>query len=297
MTKRAKLRVTLIAGPTASGKSALAIRLAEERNGVIVNADSMQVYRELRILTARPSAEEEARVPHRLYGHRAAASPYSVAEWQREVTPMVVAARDGSGPPLIIAGGTGLYFKVLLEGLAPVPDIPDDIREHWRAEARAKGAGALHAILADRDPEMAARLRPSDPQRIARALEVLDATGQSLSEWQREMGARLLDADECERFYVSCPREVLYARCDARLDAMVTAGALEEVRCLGTLRLDPALPAMRAVGVRPFLAHLSGDIGLDDALCLAKTETRQYAKRQLTWGRRNMIAWNTILSQ
>ena len=288
--------VILIAGPTASGKSALALRLAEARRGIIVNADSMQVYAELRILTARPSAEDEARAPHRLYGHRPAAEAYSVAAWLGEVAPMIAEARAG-GPPLIIVGGTGLYFKALMEGLSPVPGIPDAIRAHWRAEAAAKGAAALHGILCERDPVMAGRLAPSDPQRIARALEVLDATGLSLSLWQQREGERLLAAGEAGTLYVSPPRDTLYRRCDTRLDAMMKAGALDEVGQLQELRLDPALPVMRALGVRPMLAHLSGALDFEAALEQAKTETRHYAKRQLTWARRNMIAWKHTLAQ
>lgn len=296
MNEPAHPRITLIAGPTASGKSASAIRRAEECGGVIVNADSMQVYRELRILTARPSAEDEARVPHQLYGHRSAAEAYSVAEWLRDVTPFIKAAREG-GVPAIITGGTGLYFKALLEGLSPIPDIPDDIRAHWRAEATAKGAAALHAILAERDPVMAARLRPSDPQRLVRALEVLDATGVSLAEWQQVKSEPLLAVDEVEKLYVCPPRDVLYARCDARLDAMMQAGVLDEVKRLADLRLAPTLPAMRALGLRPLLEYLAGELDFDAALTLAKTETRQYAKRQLTWARRNMIAWKNVFTQ
>ncbi len=288
--------VILIAGPTASGKSALALRLAQTLDGVIVNADSMQVYNELRILTARPSAEDEARAPHRLYGHRPAAQAYSVAAWLGEVAPMIAEARR-SGPPLIVTGGTGLYFKALLEGLSPVPGIPEAIRAHWRSQAAAVGAAALHDILRQRDPEMAARLSRTDPQRIARALEVLDATGLSLSQWQRQEGTRILTAGEAATLYVSPPREALYARCDVRLDAMAAAGALDEVRQLSALRLDPALPAMRALGVRPFLAHLAGTLAFGMALEQAKTETRNYSKRQLTWARRNMIAWTSISTQ
>lgn len=287
---------TLIAGPTASGKSALALRIAEEAGGLIVNANSMQVYRELRILTARPSAGDETRAPHRLYGHYPAGEAYSVAVWLNNVAPLVAEARAG-GPPLVFAGGTGLYFKALLEGLSPVPDIPGDIRAHWRAEALTKGAATLHAVLHERDPEMAARLRPTDPQRIARALEVLDATGVSLLAWQQRRGEPLLAADEVEKLFVSRPRDILYARCDARFDVMMEAGALDEVRRLRELRLDPAMPVMRALGVRPLMEHLNGALDLKPALELAKMETRHYAKRQLTWSRSNMIAWNHIFAQ
>jgi tRNA dimethylallyltransferase len=295
-SKAAAKSVTLIAGPTASGKSALGARLAAERGGIVVNADSMQVYRELRILTARPTEADEATVPHRLYGFRAAAQPYSVAEWLKDVAPLIAAARRGE-QPLVIVGGTGLYFKALLEGLSPVPDIPEDIRGRWRAEAAARDSTELHAILRGRDPAMAARLMPSDRQRIVRALEVLEATGRSLLDWQRVAGKAPLSQAEAELLCVSPPRETLYARCDARLDVMIEAGALDEARRLAALRLDPGVPAMRALGVRPLLAHLRGQLTLDAALADAKTETRRYAKRQLTWQRRNMIAWGKVSSQ
>jgi tRNA dimethylallyltransferase len=296
-SKVSEKSVTLIAGPTASGKSTLAARRAAERGGIVVNADSMQVYRELRILTARPAEADEAAVPHRLYGFRPASEPYSVAEWLKDVAPLIAAAREG-GRPLVIVGGTGLYFKALLEGLSPVPAIPEDIRDWWRAEAAAAtDSAALHGILRERDPAMAARLAPTDPQRIVRALEVLEATGRSLLDWQQVQGEALLSATEAELLFVSPPRETLYARCNARLDQMIDAGALEEVRHLATQGLDPELPAMRALGVRPLLVHLRGLLALDAAVEEAKTETRRYAKRQLTWARRNMIAWNYIKTQ
>ncbi|MEJ2123936.1 MAG: tRNA (adenosine(37)-N6)-dimethylallyltransferase MiaA [Alphaproteobacteria bacterium] len=283
----------LIAGPTASGKSELAIRTAESNGGIVVNADSMQVYRELRIITARPSVEDEARTPHQLYGHRSSAESYSVAAWLADLVPYIARARAG-GPPLTIVGGTGLYFKALLEGLSPVPDIPDAIRDHWRAEAQAKGAANLHEVLTARDAEMAARIRSSDSQRIVRALEVLEATGVSLAHWQMQKGEPLLAEDEVEKLFVSPPRDILYERCDARFDKMMAAGALDEVRQLRDLRLDAGLPVMRALGVRPLLRLLDGEIDLAEAAEQAKTETRRYAKRQLTWAQRNMIAWNSV---
>ena len=290
------LRVTLIAGPTASGKSALALRLAEERGAVIVNADSMQVYKELRILTARPTEAEETRIPHRLYGHRSAVEAYSVADWLREVAPLIASAR-ADGPPLVIAGGTGLYFKALLEGLAPVPDIPAHIRDYWRTRGRSEAAETLHAELSRRDPAMGARLRPSDPQRIIRALEVVEATGRSLAEWQDVAGEAPLREEEAEKFYLSPPRAALYARCDARLEGMVEAGALGEVRRLMALGVPPDRPAARAHGVPHFMAHLRGELNLEAAMDRAKADTRHYAKRQLTWARRNMMSWNWIFSQ
>ncbi len=282
--------LTLIAGPTASGKSALASKLARERGGVVVNADSMQVYRELEILTARPSQDEMALAPHRLYGFRPARAPYSVAAWLDDIAPLIAEARHG-GPPLIIVGGTGLYFKALLHGLSPVPEIPETVRDHWRKLASEKSSVELHDLLRARDQPMADRVAPSDPQRIVRALEVLDATGMSLLDWRLVKGQPLIREDEAERLFVSPQREVLYAQCDARLDRMVAAGGLAEVERLGALGLDPALPIMRALGVRPFLAYLGGVIEWEAALRNAKTETRRYAKRQLTWARSNMISW------
>lgn len=272
------------------------MRIAGEARGLVVNADSMQVYKELRILTARPSEADEASVPHRLYGIRAAREPYSVAAWLEDVRPLVEAARAG-GPPLVIVGGTGLYFRGLQEGLSPVPEIPVDIRDFWRSEAAKKGSAALHGTLAARDPDMAARLRPTDPQRITRALEVLDATGRSLADWQAVAGEPLIRPEETERLHVCPPREALYRRCDMRLDAMVGTGALEEVERLRALELDPSLPLTRALGVKPFTAFLEKTLDWQAALEAAKTETRQYAKRQLTWMRRNMISWKSIVTQ
>jgi tRNA dimethylallyltransferase len=266
------------------------MRLAEDSGAIIVNADSMQVYRELRILTARPAAVDEARISHRLYGTRSAAEAYSVADWLRDVAPLVAQAREG-GPPLVIVGGTGLYFKALLEGLSPVPDIPENVRQRWRAKGQRAAPQCLHTELARRDPAMAARLRPSDPQRILRALEVLEATGRSLSEWQAMPGVPLVREDEAEKLYVCLPREALYARCDARLAAMLAAGALEEVRALIALALPPDCPALRALGVAALAAYLRGQLSFSAALDRAKTDTRRYAKRQVTWARRNMIAW------
>jgi tRNA dimethylallyltransferase len=285
-----KFRFTLIAGPTASGKSALAARIAGEHGGIVVNADSMQVYKELRLLTARPGAAEEAAVPHRLYGFRAAEEPYSVAAWLADLEPLVAEARIG-GPPLVITGGTGLYFKALLEGLSPVPEIPEDIRRFWRVEAAEKGSAALYGVLQARDPAMADRLPPSDSQRIVRALEVLDASGKSLREWQGTAGTPLIEENEADRIHVCQSRETLYARCDTRLDRMMEEGALGEVRQLQERGLDPSLPVMRALGVRSFLAYLNGLLEWEAALADAKTETRRYAKRQMTWARRNMMSW------
>jgi tRNA dimethylallyltransferase len=283
----------LIAGPTASGKSAAALELAERLHGTVINADSMQVYRELAVLTARPSASDAARVPHRLYGTTSAAEAYSVGNWLDHAAGAIAEA-SGAGRMPVLVGGTGLYFKALTEGLAPIPDVPPEIRDHWRAQAKKLGAEGLHRELAARDPAMAARLRPTDPQRIARALEVIDATGVSLAEWQGASATPALSPHGLMRLVVAPERAPLYAAIDARFDAMIGAGALEEVRALIALGLDPGLPAMRAHGVRELGAYLAGASCLDEAVAKAKTETRRYAKRQMTWARRFMTDWDWV---
>ncbi len=290
------MRPILIAGPTASGKSGLALRLAEELGGVVINADSMQVYRELPILTARPGPAETARVPHALYGFVPGSEAYSAGRYGKDVPHALAdAARDGRRP--IIVGGTGLYFKTLTEGLSPIPSVPDDIRNHWRGRGIAEGAGAMHEELAVRDPEMATRLAPTDTQRVVRALEVIDATGTSLAKWQRVPREPVLALEETIPLLVSPDREELYRRIDARFEAMMREGALEEVMQLDRLGLDPALPVMAALGVRPLMLHLAGELSLADAVVAGQAETRQYAKRQTTWARSNMIAWRHITAQ
>jgi tRNA dimethylallyltransferase len=288
-----RIGAVLIAGPTASGKSALGLALARAFGGMVVNADSMQVYRDLRVLTARPTPDEELQTLHRLYGHMDGAVNYSVGRYLDDAARTLDEARCAARLPIFV-GGTGLYFKALLEGLSPIPPIPQPIRAHWRAEAERLGAAALHAVLAEKDPEMAARLSATDTQRITRALEVLDATGRSLADWQREAGRPVLDPDETDRYLVTVDREALYARCDRRLDAMMAGGALREVRHLLELDLDPDLPILGALGVRPLADLLAGRCSAEAAAAQVKAETRQYAKRQLTWLRRNMSAWNTI---
>ncbi len=283
----------LIAGPTASGKSAFALDLAERRGGMIVNADSMQVYRELRIVTARPSEDDQARAPHRLYGFRTGAEPYSVAQWLNDAAGAISQARAQGLVPIFV-GGTGLYFKALLEGLSPVPEIPEDIRSYWRERGKVETSRALHALLAERDPAAAAQLRPSDGQRIVRALEVVEATGQSLTHWQQAEGTPLLKADRTEKYVVAPDRAGLYRACDARAAQMIEAGGIDEVAALLRLGLDPGLPVTRAIGVRPLSAYLRSEIDLDTALQRLQTETRRYAKRQLTWARRNMISWTWV---
>ena len=290
------VRPLLIAGPTASGKSAYALARAAEQPSVIINADSMQVYRELRVLTARPNAEEEARAPHALYGHVPAREAYSAGRYVREVAE-VLARAEAEGLRAVIVGGTGLYFMALLQGLSPVPQVPADVRAFWRAEADRLGASELHAVLAARDSVMAERLRPSDLQRVTRALEVLDATGRSLAGWQTVAGVPLLDAMGCEKVVVMPGREAIYARADQRFDAMMEQDALAEVMGLGALGLDPALPAMRALGVPQLLAAIRGEMSLVAGVAEAKAATRRYIKRQMTWLKRNMISWNVISAQ
>lgn len=283
----------LIAGPTASGKSALALAIARRANGVVINADSMQVYAELSVLTARPGPADEAAAPHRLYGHVPAARAYSVAEWLKDAAREIAAARD-AGLLAIVTGGTGLYFKALTQGLSPIPQIAPEIRARWREAGAAESAPTLHRVLAERDPETAAALRPSDRQRIVRALEVVEATGRPLSAWQRLPGVPVLALAETLPLVVGGDRAALYTRADARFARMVQQGALAEVEALMDLRLDRALPAMRALGVAPLARHLAGEIRLEDAVALGQQDTRHYIRRQLTWLRRHMISWNWI---
>ena len=283
-------KAILIAGPTASGKSAAALALAERLGGAVINADSMQVYRELAVLTARPGAADLARVPHRLYGTVSAAEAYSVGSWLADAARAMTEARTEGLLPILV-GGTGLYFKALTAGLAAIPDVPPEIREYWRERAERLGAEGLHRELAARDPVMAGRLRPSDPQRIARALEVIDATSVSLSEWQGTTTAPVLAPDQVIGLVVAPEREPLYAAIDARVDTMIERGGLDEVKALLALGLDDSLPVMRAHGVRELGAYLSGRTSLAEAIAKAKTETRRYAKRQMTWLRKFMTDW------
>jgi tRNA dimethylallyltransferase len=284
----------LLAGPTASGKSRLAQEIAARTGGIIVNADSMQVYRELRVITARPTADDEAAAPHRLYGHVSAATRYSVGEWLRDVAALMADGRK-SGRTTIVVGGTGLYFKALTEGLAGVPPIPRDIGVAVREEAEAKGAAELHARLGKIDPQAAATIHPSDRARIVRALEVYEATGRSLSEWRRAAPAPpLVDAAATVRIVLSPDPAILHERIAARAEAMFGEGALAETTALLALDLDPELPAMKAIGVRELGGHVRGDTSLDEAVAAVKTETRRYAKRQMTWFRGQMGDWQWV---
>jgi len=282
-------RIWLIAGPTASGKSALALRLAQTLGGEIVNADSMQLYRDLRLLTARPSAGEEARIPHRLFGVADAADAWSTGRWLRAALDVLAELRR-RGRPAIVVGGTGLYFRALTEGLADVPPIPRATRAEAESEFAAMGEDAFRGRLAGSDPAAAARIAPGDRQRLVRAWEVFTATGTALTVWQAQ-GAAALDPESWRGVALDPPRPALYARCDVRLAAMVEAGVLGEVAALAERDLDPALPLMKAVGFREFAAHLRGEMTLPDALAAAQRETRRYAKRQATWMRGQMPGW------
>ncbi len=290
------IKALLIAGPTASGKSALALELAEKLGGTIVNADSMQVYRDLRVVTARPSPEEESRLPHRLYGHVDAEENYSVGRWCRDIG-MVLHEISAQGRVAILAGGTGLYFKALTHGLAAVPPIPIDIRKDVRERIAREGAAALHAELVQLDPVSAQRLMINDRSRISRALEVVRATGRSLSDWHREGLPPLVDGKKAVKVFITCERTALVCRIEARFNAMLAGGALEEVRALAARQLDPSLPAMKAHGVPWLMRHLRGEISLEAATAGAIMDTRRYAKRQVTWFRNQMPGWRWVTAK
>ncbi|MBQ1542023.1 MAG: tRNA (adenosine(37)-N6)-dimethylallyltransferase MiaA [Caulobacteraceae bacterium] len=285
--------VLLIAGPTASGKSALALRVAEAVDGEIVGADALQIYRDLPLLSAQPSAGELARVPHHLVGTVDGADGWSVGRWLTAATAALadIAAR---GRPAVVVGGTGLYFRALTQGLAEIPAVPPEAREEAARTFDLLGEDAFRAALADRDPAAAARIAPGDRQRLSRAFEVALATGRALSDWQADAAPPPLPAGAWRAVALDPPRQALYARCDARLEAMLAQGVLDEVRALVARGLDPALPVMKAVGVREFAAHLAGALALDEALSLAQQETRRYAKRQATWLRNQTPDWPRV---
>jgi tRNA dimethylallyltransferase len=283
-------RAVLIAGPTASGKSALALALAEAFRGMIINADSMQVYRDLTIITARPTPQDLQRAPHRLYGQVDAAENYSVGRYLVDASNALQEANRAERIPIFV-GGTGLYFKALTHGLSAVPPIPADIRVKVRARLAAEGAHALHAELSQRDAATAARLRPADRSRVVRALEVIEATGRPLTEWHGHGKSALLDSRQVLTAFLTPERNELYRRIDARFEMMLAAGALEEVRALAARNLDPLLPAMKAHGVPWLGRHLAGEITLEVATERAKQDTRRYAKRQFTWFRHQLSEW------
>jgi tRNA dimethylallyltransferase len=283
-------KAVLIAGPTASGKSALALALAERLDGTIINADSMQVYGGLRVITARPSPDEEARAPHMLYGHVDADEIYSTGRWLTDIAAALAAIAAEDRTPIIV-GGTGLYFRSLTAGLAAVPAIPSDIRADVRGRLERDGVAALYAELIARDPVSAARLMPLDRTRIARALEVMLATGRSISDWHGEGMPPVLDPARTAKVFVTIERKELVTRIETRFAAMMKAGALDEVRALAARDLNPLLPAMKAHGVPWLVRHLKSELTLDEAMAGSIMDTRRYAKRQMTWFRGQMKDW------
>jgi tRNA dimethylallyltransferase len=281
--------VVLIAGPTASGKSRLALELAARLDGTIVNADSMQVYSELSVLTTRPSAADEKRASHWLYGHVGVVTRYSVGRYQEEAAGALAEARR-QRRVAIFTGGTGLYFDVLTKGLSPIPAVPAEIRVATRHRFESLGREAFFAELAMRDPDTATKLRVSDTQRILRAMDVLESSGRPLSHWQSMSGKPVLEGLTTARLVLAPPREVLNQRIDRRFETMVKVGALEEARAL--LDLDPTLPAAKALGLPQLRRYLAGEIALEIAIAEAQLATKHYAKRQMTWFRNRMKDWN-----
>ncbi len=286
----------LIAGPTASGKSALAMEIAGRHGGLVVNADSMQVYRDLRIITARPSQAEEAQTPHRLYGHIDGAENYSAMRYAADAA-AVLAECGRSGALPVFVGGTGLYFKALTEGFSAIPPVPETVRAAFRARAEGLDTAALHAELGQCDPVMASRLRPSDRMRIMRALEVFLATGRSLASFQGERRPGPLAGQRLLQLFVMPERDEVRERIDRRFEAMMAQGALDEVAALRARRLDPLLPVMRAHGVPGLIAHLDGKLALPEAIARGQADTRAYAKRQVTWFRHQMAGWQAVAPQ
>jgi tRNA dimethylallyltransferase len=282
----------LIAGPTASGKSALGIKLAQGLDGVVINADSMQVYRDLRVITARPAPAEEAEAPHRLYGHVDAAVNFSVGRYMADATQVLQEIKGRKLP--IFVGGTGLYFKALTEGLSDMPPVPEEVREQVRRDSEGLETPELHRLLSERDPETARTLRPSDRLRVQRALEIFAATGQPLVSFHGARQPGPFAAIPVIKLFLAPDRDELRRRIDARFLAMMDQGALDEVRALGERNLDPMLPAMRAHGVPGLLAHLRGEIPLDEAIAKGQGDTRRYAKRQFTWFRHQLPDWHWV---
>jgi tRNA dimethylallyltransferase len=283
-------RPVLIAGPTASGKSDLALRIAERDGGVVINADAAQVYDCWRVLTARPSPEDLSRAPHLLYGHVAGATRYSVGAWLRDLAPILAETRRRP----IIVGGTGLYLTALTEGLTDIPEIPAEVRARSQALIDGGALGSLRADLAREDPETHARLDLANPVRVQRAWEVLRATGRGLSDWHRAQTRPLLDAENCVRIVLSPEKTRLNERIARRFDLMIAAGALDEVAAFAARDLDPALPSARVLGAPDLRAHLRGDVTLEEAVASAVTGTRQFAKRQRGWFRGRMAGWDWV---
>ena len=280
----------LIAGPTASGKSALAIEIARALGGVVVNADSMQVYKDLHVITARPTLAEQGDVPHLMFGGVDAAVNYSVGRWLTDAR-ATLADLAAARRPAVLVGGTGMYFKTLTQGISDIPAVPDEVRERVRAGAEGVPPAELHAQLTARDPLTAARLRPTDPQRIVRALEVLEATGQPLAAFQGRREAPILPQGSWRGVFLAPDRQELYRRIDARFEHMMESGAVEEVAALAARDLDPALPAMRAHGVPGLIAWLRGEATREEAVARGKADTRHYSKRQFTFARHQLAGF------
>ena len=282
--------VAVIAGPTASGKSALAVDLAEHFSGIVINADSMQVYRGLEILTSAPNAKMRARVPHRLFGMLSPDQNCSAGEWRDWAVTEIADAHESGQLPVVV-GGTGLYLRALMSGIAHMPQIPSEIRDRTRARLREEGSASLYATLLSIDPDTAARLSEQDGQRICRAIEVFEATGRSLTEWHRdECAPSDLNGLTFLTILLMPPRDELYQACDLRFRQMLENGALDEVGQLAGLVLDPALPVMKALGVPHLLSHLKGEMALDEAQRLGQQATRRYVKRQVTWFSHQFVA-------
>ncbi len=281
-------RYLIIAGPTASGKSAMAIDIARKLDGVIINADSMQIYRDLSVLTARPSEHDMRIVPHRLYGVIDGATNFSVGKWLELVHQAVQAAWQKDQMPILV-GGTGMYLNAAVEGISPIPDIPEQVRKQVILQHKRLGAERFHALLADCDSEIAARLFPTDTQRVLRAMEVFSHTGIALSEWQKKPRLSMIQAEPITMLHLP-PRQDIYDRIERRVDHMIVAGALDEVARLLTRKLDPDLPVMKALGVKSLSEAQAGRISDADAISLIKRDTRRYAKRQMTWLRNNFIS-------
>lgn len=290
------IQALLIAGPTASGKSALAIELARRLGGAVVNADSMQVYADMRVLSARPSPDEEAQAPHLLFGHVDAGENYSVGKWLLDAQDALKRCwAEGLRP--VFVGGTGMYFKALTQGLSDIPAVPDEVRADVRARMAGMSAPEMHALLAARDPQTAARLRPSDPQRILRALEIFEATGQPLASFQGARSEPLLAPGSWRGLFLDAPRDWLYPRIDARFEAMMELGAVEEAQALMARGLDPALPSMRAHGIPGLIDWLAGRISRGEAIMRGQADTRHYARRQFTFARRQLPGFVWISPQ
>lgn len=277
----------LITGPTASGKSALAVELAEKHGGEVINADSMQIYDTLRVLTARPSESEMGGIPHHLYGTVPAGRKYSTGEWLKGAEETVADIRSRAKVPVFV-GGTGLYFKALTGGLSDMPAIPDDIRDKWRARLKTEGPESLHRQLQSLDPRAAATLKAGDGQRVVRALEVIEASGRSILDFQEMSGTAVIDAERAEKIVVLPDRKILHDRINRRFEKMLAMGAVAEVKALLALHLSPDMPVMKAIGVPQIAAMLAGTLTETEVIDQASAATRQYAKRQMTWFRNQM---------